>query len=124
MQPQRNIFSNIPKQDHLHLIDDLAKVPKFLELGKNELSKAANISKSSVRYDDKIPAELEKLLSEIAVVCEVVADYFDGDVRKTALWFKLENPALGGISPRDMIRFGRFKKLRKFIQNQLEGNIP
>lgn len=125
MHPQHtDIFSSIPKHEHLNLIHNLADVPKFLDLEKDDISKAANIAKSSVRYDERIPTELEMLLSEIAIVCELVANYFDGDVRKTALWFKVENPALGGISPRDMIRFGRFKKLKKFIQNRFEGNIP
>lgn len=121
---QRNIFSTIPKHDYLNLIHNLANVPKFLDLEKDDISKAANISKMSVRYDTRIPAELEKFLSEVAIVCELVADHFDGDIKKTALWFKIENPALGGISPRDMIRYGRFKKLKEFIQNQMEGNIP
>lgn len=121
---QHDIFSNIPKQEYLNLLHNLADVPNFLDLEKDDVSKAANIAKSSVRYDSRIPADLEKLLSEIALVCEMVAHYFDGDIRKTALWFKMENPALGGISPRDMIRYGRFKKLKAFIQNQLEGDIP
>jgi len=30
--------------------------------------------------------------------------------------------AQGGISPRDMICFGRYQKLEKFIQNALAGN--
>ncbi len=77
-----------------------------------------------ILYDVRIPTELKDLLSEIAIVCELVAEYFNGDATKIALWFKMENPALGGISPRDMIRYGRFKKLKAFIQNQLEGNIP
>lgn len=124
MHPQQNIFSNMPKQDYLNLIHDLANVPKFLNLEKEDVSKAANIAKSSVRYDARIPTELKKLLSEIAVICELVANHFGGDAEKTALWFKMENPALGGISPRDMIRYGRFKKLKSFILNQLEGNIP
>jgi len=125
MHPQQhNIFSNVPQKEYLNLIHNLGNVPKFLDLEKEDVSKAANIAKNSVRYDERIPAELEKLLSEIAVVCELVANHFDGDARKTALWFQMENPALGGVSPRDMIRYGRFKKLKSFIQNQLEGNIP
>lgn len=109
---------------YLNLIQNLADVPKFLDLDKNDLSKAANIAKSSVRYDERIPAELKDLLSEIAIVCELVAEYFKGDATKTALWFRMENLALGGISPRDMIRFCRFNKLKAFIHNQIEGNIP
>lgn len=121
---QHNLFSNIPKHEHLDLINNLINVPKFLDLEKEDISKAANISKASVRYDDRMPGDLKNLLSEIAVVCELVATHFEGDQRKTALWFKMENPTLGGISPRDMIRYGRFKKLKVFIQNQLEGNVP
>jgi len=118
------ITATIPKHDYLDLIHNLSNVPKFLNLEKEEISKAANIAKTSVRYDNRIPLELEKFLSEVAVVCELVADHFQGDIQKTALWFKIENPALGNISPRDMIRYGRFKKLKAFIQNQIEGNIP
>lgn len=121
---QSNIFSTIPKHDYLNLIHNLGDVPKFLNLEKEEVSKAANIAKTSIRYDNRIPLELEKFLSEVAIVCELVADHFEGDIQKTALWFKIENPALGNISPRDMIRYGRFKKLKAFIQNQIEGNIP
>lgn len=121
---QNDLFSNVPKHEYLNLINNPINVPKFLGLEKDDVSKAANISKASVRYDDRIPADLKNLLNEIAVVCELVATHFEGDERKTALWFKMENPALGGISPKDMIRYGRFKKLKAFIQNQLEGNVP
>lgn len=107
-----------------HLIHNLVDVSNFLELDKNDLSKAANITKASVRYDEHMPAELKRLLSEVAVLCESVATYFEGDVTKTALWFKVENPGLGGITPRDLIRFGRLQKLSEFIQNQLEGDMP
>jgi hypothetical protein len=57
-------------------------------------------------------------------IIKLVATHFNGDKRKTALWFKMENPSLGGISPRDMIRYGRLKKLKLFIKNRLEGNLP
>ena len=122
--PKRDIFSNVPKQEYLNLIDNPMNVPKFLGLEKEDVSKAANTPKSSIRYDDRMPNDLKIFFNEIAIVCELVATYFNGDIKKTALWFKIENPALGGISPRDMIRFGRFKKLKQFIQNQLEGDVP
>jgi hypothetical protein len=38
------------------------------------------------------------------------------------LWFKTPNPLLGDIAPRDMIRIGRFKKLRQFILQALSEN--
>jgi len=119
------IFNTIPNHDYLGLFeaDTPKKVVNFLDLTTNEVSKAMGVSKQSVRYDEKMPKELRQRLEEIAIVCELVAGYFNGDVQKTALWFRVNNPALGGISPRDMIRFGRYHKLEKFIQNALAGNV-
>jgi hypothetical protein len=126
MAAQRaQIFNTIPPS-YLGLLEGNTpkKVVNFLHLDTNDVSKAMGISKKSVRYDEKIPKELEQRLQEIAIICELVAGYFKGDVKKTALWFGVKNPALGGISPRDMIRFGRYKKLEKFVRNALEGNSP
>jgi hypothetical protein len=80
------------------------------------------VAPSSVRFDRKIPKEVLARLTEIATVCELVAQYFDGDVSKTALWFSTANPLLGNVSPRDMIRFGRYEKLRGFIMEALDEN--
>lgn len=66
----------------------------------------------------------DKFLSEIDIIFKLITQYFDGDTQKAALWFKTKNPLLGGISPKHMIRYGRFKKLKEIIQNQIEGNIP
>jgi len=55
----------------------------------------------------------------------MVADFFNGNTEKTVLWFKTRNPLLGDISPRDMIRLGRFERLRKFIINAaIKKNRP
>ena len=90
-------------------------VADFLKLNNSEIAKIAGIAKSSVRFDDEIPHDLRERLEEIANICNLVAQYFDGDAQKTALWFRTKNPILGEISPRDMIRFGRYDKLRRFI---------
>src|SRR5260221_14479424 len=116
----------VPHTNHLNLFSgNIAKnVVKFLDLDTNDVSRGLDVSKKSVRYDEKIPKELMHRLQEIAVICELVAIYFNGDTEKTALWFKIRNPALGGLAPRDMIRFGRFKKLEKFVRNALAGISP
>lgn len=116
----------VPQSNHLHLFSgNIAKnVVRFLDLDTNDVSRGLDINKKSVRYDEKIPKELLQRLQEIAVICELVAIYFNGDIEKTALWFKIKNPALGGLAPRDMIRFGRFKKLEKFVRNALAGITP
>lgn len=120
------ILNSIPQTDYLNLFkgNTPKNVVHFLELTQNDVSKALGIPKKSIRYDDNIPKELARRLEEIAVICELVAGYFDGDIKKTALWFQIRNPALGGISPKDMIRFGRYQKLEKFVRNALAGIAP
>ncbi len=90
-------------------------VADFLQLKNSEVANIAGVAKSSVRFDGEIPRDLRERLEEIANICNLVAQYFSGDAGKTALWFRTKNPILGDISPRDMIRFGRYDKLRRVI---------
>ena len=62
----------------------------------------------------------EKLL-EIAITLNGVAKFFGGDADKTVTWLKARNPLLGDISLRDMIRLGRFERLRQHILMALSG---
>ena len=86
-----------------------------LGLRREDVSRLASVSLKSVRYDDAIPEQVRERLEEIAITINMVAKFFDGDTDKTVTWFKARNPLLGDISPRDMIRLGRFERLRKFI---------
>lgn len=121
-----DIFSTVPKEDYLSFFEDKKpqynRIVKFLEFKKEDISKAAGIPLSSVRYDDKIPAELHDRIREWATLLNLVAGHFQGDVHKTALWFTTSNPLLGDVTPRDMIRLGRYKKLFKFVVNALAEN--
>jgi len=114
------LYSTVPKTDPLnfwadHGALDYSGVSRFLEFDKNELSKLGGISRKTVRLDDRIPKELKDHLEQIASICNLVAEFFDGDPVKTALWFRTPNPMLRDMSPRDMIRYGRYKRLQKFI---------
>ncbi len=125
-QAALDIFKNMPRHDYLGILksDNPSKtVVDFLKFSKADVASATNVLKASIRYDNKIPEELLQRLQEIGVICDLVADYFKGDI-KTALWFQISNPALGNMSPRDMIRCGRYKKLIKFVQNAFAGNNP
>lgn len=53
-----------------------------------------------------------------------VKSFFNGNTAKTWLWFKTPNPALGSVSPLDMIKAGRVEKLKKFIDTRLNGYYP
>ncbi len=122
------LFDTVPKQDYLTLFPeggtDYNKVIKLLDFKKTDVARASNIAAHSVRYDPpRMPKELEDRLNEWAVALNLVAQFFR-DEHKTVLWFKTPNPLLGDMTPRDMIRIGRFKKLRRFIQNALAENEP
>jgi hypothetical protein len=121
------IFNTVPTHDYLGILKEnnpSQKVVEFLKFNKEEVASATGVPKASIRYDERIPNELTERLQEIGIICELVANYFKGNLRKTALWFQIKNPALGNISPRDMIRYGRYQKLEKFIQNALAGDTP
>ena len=47
---------------------------------------------------------------------------FFKDKIKATLWMTCKNPALGDISPIEMLLIGRVDKLMKFISTQLEEN--
>ena len=99
-------------------------VPDVLGLKREDVSRLASVSLKSVRYDDAIPEQVRERLEEIAITINMVAKFFDGDTDKTVTWFKARNPLLGDISPRDMIRLGRFERLRKFIINAVLKQTP
>ena len=120
------LYSNIP-EDHLHLFfngeePDAKKIVNFLDYKKHDIAAATNIPIKFIRYDSKMPAELKQCLREWALVLNLVNQFFD-DVEKTILWFNMPNTLLGSMSPKDMIRVGRFKKLLKFIQSSLDENV-
>jgi uncharacterized protein (DUF2384 family) len=118
---ETNLFATVPGKDHLSFFPkgsdnpDCEGVVDFLEFKKSDVSKATGVRLSSVRYDERIPPELRKRVREWAILVNLVADHFNGDSGKTHLWFSMPNPLLGNMSPRDMIRFDRFRKLLGFV---------
>lgn len=123
-----DIFATVPKKDYLSFFEDdkpnYKKIVNFLDFKQEDISKAADVPLSSVRYDDKIPRELHERIREWAILLNLVAGHFKGNTHKTTLWFTIPNPLLGNVTPRDMIRFGRCRKLFKFIINALTENKP
>jgi len=119
------LFESIPSEDHMRFFSEGEpegkKIVDFLKYKKQDVSVATGIPQYSIRYDVKMPAELRERLIEWATAINLVADYFN-DAEKTVLWFQVSNPLLGNMTPRDMIRLGRFKKLLKFIQTALDEN--
>jgi hypothetical protein len=98
------------------------KVQELLALKKQDVSRIARVSEKSVRYDEHIPDAVRERFEEIATTINLVAGNFGGDADKTVAWFRARNPLLGDVSPRDMIRLGRYERLRRFIINAMFTN--
>lgn len=94
---------------------DYRRVADLTGLSKEDLSKLAKVARSSVRFDNAIPAAVAERLREIANIANLVAEYFNGDAIKVSLWFELPNPMLGNASPTAMIRGNRCRRLLNFV---------
>lgn len=116
--PRSALVSHIA-EDILHLYSDgrpdYRRIADIVNLSKTDLAKISNVAKSSVRFDANIPEPVAERLRDIANIANLVAEYFAGDVHKVGLWFEIANPMLGNVSPRTMIRLGRYKRLLSFV---------
>ena len=122
---QRSITDHIAQIDLLGLFReghaDYKRIADLVQLSKADLSKLAGVAKSSVRFDANIPVPVAERLREIANIANLIAEYFGGDAHKVGLWFELPNPMLGNVSPRNMIRGGRYGRLLNFVLDAREA---
>lgn len=100
---------------------DGAKIVHLLEYKQKDVSSATNLPKEQIHFDNRMPKELEDRLKEWAIALNLVAVFFN-DNDKTIRWFDIPNPLLGGLTPKQIIKIGRFKKLRDVILTALEEN--
>jgi predicted nucleotidyltransferase len=116
---QAAFFNTVPDRDYLQFWQSgrfqPQRVVRFLSLSKAELAQLAGIALASVRFDDKAPRVLRECLMDIAATCELVAQVFDGNATKTALWFKVPNPHLGNLPPCDWLRRGECEMLQRHV---------
>lgn len=123
--PRPPIVSHIAREDLLHLYrdgrPDYKRIAELTKLSKTDLGKISQVAKSSVRFDAHIPEPVAERLREIANIANLVAEFFAGDSQKVALWFEIANPMLGNISPRTMIRLGKYKRLLSFVMQAREA---
>jgi hypothetical protein len=105
--------------DHLALFSGATiyykRIAEIAGLSRADLARSAEVKKSSVRFDEKIPITVADRLLEAGTIQNLVAGYFRGDALEVRLWFMLPNAELGNISPRDMIRIWRGQKLLNFV---------
>jgi hypothetical protein len=125
MSPAPQLFSSIPRTDPLALFENGkprgVQITDFLHLRTKDVARATQLATTSVRYDLRMPAQLETWLREVATTVTLVMEFFHSG-EKTQLWFLTPNPQLGSIAPIDMIKMGRERKLLNFVQTALEEN--
>jgi hypothetical protein len=100
---------------------DYKRIAELTKLSKTDLGKISQVAKTSVRFDAHIPEPVAERLREIANIANLVAEFFAGDAQKVGLWFEIANPMLGNISPRTMIRLGKYKRLLSFVLQAREA---
>ena len=120
------LLRNVVPPDRLKLLKpnnepDGERIKSLLSLRNEDVAAATGIN--TIRFDERMPTALKERLIEWAVAINLVADFFKNE-QQTVLWFQTPNPLLGSITPKEMIRRGRFRKLLQFIQTALEENRP
>jgi hypothetical protein len=105
-------------------VADPAKTIKFLDFTAADVATATGVSRKAVQLKVRIPEDVRARLTEIATICALVMDFFGGDVDKTHLWFTTRNPLLGNLSPREMIRFGLYRRVLRFVQEARAQEPP
>ena len=76
------------------------------------------------RRVDSLPWVIQKKAEAVAEICELVAQGFNGDAKKTMAWFTRKSPWFGNTRPVDMILFDRCEKLKQFVLNARDGHLP
>ena len=126
MKATAALFDNVAQRDYLGILDK--GVPKYnrvadlLGFKKRDVAQATGLPVSKVRLDTRVPVQVVERFREWAVAMNLVGQFFEGQVERTSLWFTTTNPLLGDISPRDMLRLGRFQRLYEFIVDALSDN--
>ncbi len=128
VQIQPHIFNTVPKNDIFGFYDkgkiQYKQVANILSFNRKEISKAARVAVSSVRYEeDKMPCKIKDFLTAMVWLLHVTHEHLK-DENKVIQWIKSPNPICGGFSPKDMICMGQYKKLVKIVSSYINGNTP
>ena len=127
-QVQPHIFNTVPKNNVFGFYNkgklQYKEIANTLDFNRKEISKAARVAVSSVRYEEsKIPEKMKDFLTAMVWLLHVTHEHLKNE-DKVIQWIKSPNPICGGFSPKDMICMGQYKKLIKIVSSYVEGNTP
>lgn len=110
------LFKTVAQQDYIGISKaGIKAVIEFLNLDEYDISKTCGLSKKRTTQTSRLPRHAQETLEEIGDTINITTSFYEGDLSKTAMWFRTPNPMLNDLTPRDMVRFGMHEKLRKFI---------
>ena len=129
------LFCTVPEKDNLGFWAGprlkAEAVVDFLEFKKADVAKIAGVSLASVRFDQKIPKQVRDRLMQLATLCELVAQYFGGDVEDIAMVQNGQSVTRQRVSTRDdptdplrqtaSVCDGRFGAERRLVGGELHG---
>jgi len=120
-----SLFDTVARRDYLQFwqsgLFQPQRVARFLGLTKHELAQLAGVAPASVRFDDKAPRVLLERLMDVASTCALVAEAFDGNATKTAIWFMTPNPQFNNLSPAELLRRGEREMLQRKVVQAIAG---
>jgi hypothetical protein len=127
MQRPSELFSTVPSALPLLWTEEgkvrSEEVAKVLDFSSGDFARAAQLPSKGFSLKAELPKDVEHRVREWVAVIEEVGRFFEGDVRKTALWFRIPNPLLGNIEPRLMIQYGRAQKLLQIVRSEIAGEV-
>lgn len=128
VQAQPHIFNTVPKRDVFGLYDKgkykYREIAEILDLKRRDISQAVRVATDSVRFEeDRIPDKMREFLINMVWLLNTTYKHLK-DKHKVTQWLDSPNPVCGGVSPKDMIRMGQYKKLVKIVVSYTEGDIP
>ena len=80
-----------------------------------------DLSKEEIEDLEYIALEVFNYFVENAGLGSYRDTIYPKALKKTVLWFLAENPHLGNVSPAFMVKFGRVKKLREWVDAARQG---
>ena len=128
VQIQPHIFNTVPKNDVFGFYEEgrikYKEIAKTLDLKRHDISRATRVSIDSVRYEEnKIPGNMKEFMTNMIWLLHVTHEHLK-DKHKVIQWINSPNPVCGGLSPKDMICMGQYKKLVKIVASYTQGDIP